>query len=463
MYIDNLTIAQKRGLLRISDPKNAPAEIVSYVLENNLLVCDQGRAYINCSTHLQLCKPEELPDLIYDLIQADQASQIPSRTVDESIKRILRHPSLRVDMETEREKTAHLVNMQNGVYDIEAGKYSENRGGCRFDYVLGFNYDPNVRIELARSFMRFIESSLGQAYLPCLLRVLGYCVSSLIKARKAFLLLGKGATGKSTTLELIENVVGDLHCSHVPFHSIGNIHSRAEYLGKRINISRDNSDQPMKSEDAFKSLVSCEMLTGRRLYENAVDFIPRLKLIFASNVELNFAHADDAVFDRLLVIPFVREIPPEKRDMGLLQKLLNERDIIFSAALNTLPDLVKSGYDFREPDECKRIIERYRAALHTADSFIQECCKADENGSVSSVLLFRRYCVWCSENGVDPDGQKTFYSRVRAFSPSIRDGKVWHNGSRVNGFRGLSLGQIEEPEAGTDTSSREIRPEAKMS
>ena len=460
----NQVLATKfKGKLKLSDTRNAPGELVSFVIRENLLICDKGRAYLNCGTHYLLCKPEELSDLLYDFIIPEQAGDIPTHAVDEAIKRILRHPSLRVDMETEREKTAHLVNVQNGFYDIMTGKFSEKRGEYRFDYVLGFNYDPNARIELARSFMRFVESSLGRAYLPCLLRILGYCVSSLTKARKAFLLLGKGATGKSTTLELVEIVVGDSHCSHVPFHSIGNIHSRAEYMGKRINISRDNSDQPMKSEDAFKSLVSCEMLTGRRLYENAVDFIPRLKLIFASNVDLNFAHADDAVFDRLLVIPFVREIPPEKRDMGLLQKLLNERDIIFSAALNTLPDLVKSGYDFREPDECKRIIERYRAALHTADSFIQECCKADENGSVSSVLLFRRYCVWCSENGLEADGQKTFYSRVRAFSPSIRDGKVWHNGSRVNGFRGLSLGQAEEPEAGTDTSSQEIKPEAKMS
>ena len=366
-------------------------------------------------------------------------------------------------MEAEREKTAHLVNTQNGVYDIETGKFSENHGDFKFDYVLGFNYDRNAKIELAHSFMRFVESSLGRTYLPCLLRILAYCVSSLTKARKAFLLLGKGATGKLTTLELIENVVGESHCSHVPFHAIDNIHSRAEYLGKRLNISRDNSDKPMHSEDAFKSLVSCEMLTGRRLYENAVDFVPRLKLIFASNIDLHFAHPDDAVYDRLLVIPFLREIPPDKRDIGLLQKLLDERDIIFSAALNTLPELVKSGYDFKEPDDCKRIIERYRAALHTAESFIKECCTVTESGSVSSVQLHSRYCAWCNENGLDPDGQKTFYARVRAYNPSISDGKVYYHGTRVNGFRGLYLGRAEEPEAATDTSKRDKKPGEQVS
>ena len=116
-------------------------------------------------------------------------------------------------------------------------------------------------------------------------------------------------------------------------------------------------------------------------------------------------------------------------------------------ALSFLPKLVESGFDFDEPNECKHIIERYRAALHTAESFINECCNLDENGTVSSVLLYRHYCTWCSDNGFEPDGQRTFYSHVRSFAPSICDGKVNHGGSRVNGFRGIKLKDAEDAQA----------------
>ena len=428
-----------KGTLRIADIRTAPEEIVSFVIKNRLMICGQGRLYLNSGTHWKLCKSVDLPDILCSLLTPGQASQIPTRAIDEACKRLMRHPSLRVDMEAEREKNKHLVNVKNGVYNIIDGSFTEQRGDAIFDYMLNFSYEPEAKIELARSFIAFVHSSLGQIYLPCLLKILAYCVSSLTKARKAFLLLGKGATGKSTILEFVESIAGNEQCSHVPFHKIGNEQARAEYMAKRLNISRDNSDQPMRREDAFKSLVSNEMLTGRRLYENAVDFVPRLKLIFASNVDLNFARPDDAVYDRLMVIPFIKEIPTEKRDIELLQKLLDERDIIFSVALSTLPELVKSGYDFGEPDESKQIIERYRAALHTAESFINECCNIDENGTVSSVLLYRHYCSWCNENGFDPEGQRTFYSHVRSFDSSICDGKVWHGGSRVNGFKGLRL------------------------
>lgn len=437
------TITKLFGKLRV-DMKTAAEEICTFFLTEDLLRCDSVSFYLNCGTHAQRTSREEMSALVYCFLNPQQAAAMPTRAVEEAIKRLLLHPSVKVDAEENRQRSEHVVNMKNGQFDISTGQFSEKRVEILADYILNFNYIPKAQIEQARTFLSFLNSSLSRGYLDCVLRILGYLVSSLTQARKAFLLLGKGATGKSTILEMTEAVVGKDQCSHVPFHRIGNIHARAEYAGKRLNVSRDNSDVPMKDEDGFKNLVSCETTTGRRLYENAVDFVPRLKLIFASNVDLNFKHPDDAVFDRLLVIPFTKEIPPEKRDLNLLEKLMEERDIIFSAALNTLPDLVKSGFDFHEPDACKRIIERYRAALHTADSFLADCCELKENGSVSSVQLFRRYTAWCAENGIDADGQKTFYSRVRAYDARIKDSKVYHNGVRVNGFRGIALRLIDE-------------------
>jgi P4 family phage/plasmid primase-like protien len=252
-------------------------------------------------------------------------------------------------------------------------------------------------------------------------------------------------TGKSTLLELLEAVAGTANTSHVPFHSMSDIHARAEYQGKRLNISRDNSDQPMKSEDAFKSLVSCEMTTGRLLYHNRTDFISYVKFIFASNVPLHFAHPDDAVYDRLLVVPFERAIPDDKKDRELLNKLLKEKDVIFSAAIDQLPDLVASGYDFKEPEASKRIIELYRSALHTAESFLHDCYVVDSSGSVSSVKLYNHYLRWCEANGMEPDKKQMFYAKVRSYASGIDDSKVYSEGHRVNGFKGIRLKKTDTP------------------
>ena len=437
--------------LTIKDPKNAAQEITEYFLARDDLLIWNGQVYEKRKRfYSPIGSEDKLIRLIYRAINRDQIAQISTRAVKEAAGRIMNHPALQFDFDAQRKLNVMKVNLSNAVYDIEKRGSSEDKDDLHFDYVLNFNYMYNVRIEQAKVFVMFVESSLGMEYMECLLRILAYLISSLVLGRKAFLLLGKGSTGKSTLLELIEAVVGVENTSHVPFHMMGNIHARAEYRDKRLNISRDNSDVPMRNEDAFKNLVSCEMTSGRRLYENLTDFIPRLKFIFASNVDLHFAHPDDAVYDRLLVIPFTKEIPEKERDRELLQKLLEEKDIIFSAAMNQLSDLVQSGFDFKEPKESKEIIAVYRKALHTADSFLSDCCKVDESGSVSSVELYRQYLCWCSENGMEAEGQKSFYAKVRAFSSVIRDSKVQHNGKRVNGFRGIRL-----KESGIDQTADE--------
>lgn len=426
--------------LTIKDPKNAAQEITEYFLARDDLLIWNSQVYEKRKRfYSPIGSEDKLIRLIYRAINRDQIAQISTRAVKEAAGRIMNHPALQFDFDAQRKLNVMKLNLLNTVYDIPQRGSSEDKKDLHFDYVLNFNYMYNVRIEQAKVFVKFVESSLGMEYMECLLRILAYLISSLILGRKAFLLLGKGSTGKSTLLELIEAVVGVDNTSHVPFHMMGNIHARAEYRDKRLNISRDNSDVPMRNEDAFKNLVSCEMTSARRLYENLVDFVPRLKYIFASNVDLHFAHPDDAVYDRLLVIPFTKEIPEKERDRELLKKLLEERDIIFSVAVDQLSDLVQSGFDFKEPTASKDIIAVYRKALHTAESFLCDCCKVDESGSVSSVELYQQYLCWCSENGMEADGQKTFYAKVRAFSTAIRDSKVQHNGKRVNGFRGIRL------------------------
>ena len=75
-----------------------------------------------------------------------------------------------------------------------------------------------------------------------------------------------------------------------------------------------------------------------------------------------------------------------------------------------------------------------------------ECLRSPRNSS--SVLLFKQYNSWCAENGLQSDGQKTFYAHVRTFSAAITEGKVNADGSRVNGFRGIALKQTDDAHTG---------------
>lgn len=430
-------ILPNRGIIKINDPKSAIATILMYMISAKIIVFHRRKGYLDCGTYWCLIDDEDLGDILKYLVGSDMAATIPESQFEAVIKKMKSCPELRVDWGKEEKEHQFEINLANGVYDIKKKALNTDRKKHPFMYCLNANYINNCQLQQAPHFKRFVETSIGMENYNCILRIIGYVLSSLTKGRKAFVFQGKGGTGKSTLLNWLEAVVGEQFVSREPFHSMGSKESLARYVEKRVNISRENGVIPMRNEDGFKSLVSCEGITGRDVYSKAVSYVPTLKFIFGSNHDLCFLHPDDAVWDRLIVILFTREVT--NRDLNLDEKLYEERDIIVSLALDTLKDLIDSGYNFKESEVSKRYIELKRRELHSAEAFLQECCVIRAEGQVSKQSLLRAYEVWSEHNGIACIGRNEFYDIVRRFDIKIKDQKVGPTDSRVNGFSGIAL------------------------
>lgn len=438
--MDYFRYLPNRGVIKINDPKTAIITILLFMISAKIVKFHKRKAYLDCGTYWCQIDDDTLGDILKYLVGFEMAASIPESQFDSVIKKMKSSPELRVNWEEEFHQHQYEVNLSNGAYDIIKQKLVEDRSDHPFTYVLNAEYIPNCQLRQAPHFQRFVETSVGTENYECIMRIIGYVLSSLTsltKGRKAFVFQGKGGTGKSTLLNWVEAVVGEQFVSREPFHSMGSQNSLARYVNKRVNISRENGVTPMRNEDGFKSLVSCEGITGRDIYSKAVSYVPTLKFIFGSNHDLCYLHPDDAVWDRLIVILFTREVT--NRDLNLDEKLYEERDIIVSLALDTLKDLIDSSYNFKESEVSKRYIELKRKELHSAEAFLQECCVIRAEGQVSKQSLLRAYEVWSEHNGIACIGRNEFYDIVRRFDIKIKDQKVGPTDSRVNGFSGIAL------------------------
>ena len=372
----------------------------------------------------------------------DEKSQIivPNRHIEEAYKRLLYMARLQIDLEAEFWKGQLLVNLTHGVYDIMKQELIPRHDEDVFDYYIDIRYKPHCTLEDAPNFKRYIETSVGMEQYECLMRVLGYCISSLTKGRKAFVFYGIGRTGKSTILNVLEAVIGGGLVSHEPFHTMSGDRAKAHYEGKRCNISRETSTRPNKNEESFKSLISCEFTTGSEKYEKQKDFVATLSFVFAGNSDVDFTFMDDAILDRLVYLIFNKTIPEEEIDLDLERKLLEEKDIIFSMALDSLKGLIRDKYDFKMAPIAEDHIKHRRYLIHSAESFIAEKCKISDEGKVSKVALYSSYMAFCKANALKPEGRNTFYDKVRNYNASITDGRAPDStGSSVQGFHGISL------------------------
>lgn len=423
------------GSIVLNGCKKPVEKIVSEILGYKLLYLDGENKYIRLSTHYQKITDDDLRMLVRELIAPADRNGVPTRVIRDAIDILAETMELQVDLEALAQNSWHLINLKNGVYDINSQKLLPHDINYGFDYCLNFNYITPDKRQLT-TYGYYLNSSVGAENAESIRILIGYALSSITDVKKAVIIVGAPHSGKSKILDVIERAVGTEYVRTNPFHKIGSEQAVASYLGgARVNLSRDVKIGAIREDEGFKSVISCEPINGRLLYQNSRTVTPRVRCIAASNSVPHFKNPDDASLDRLILIKIKGY--KGKIDHQLPQQLYSEVDSICSEAIDTLKGFVQSNYDFMLSEESLELLKHEKAKLHTVESFLDENYQKDANGRVSSVVLYEQYCSWCRQNGFDPIGKNTFYDTVRN-DGSIVYRKVPAGNSYVNGFWGIS-------------------------
>lgn len=429
-------------LRQATDPVS---EIVSGVLNDGHIFFDERQPVLKMPLYYVRLTNDELQTVIFNMVMPDSRVDVRASYITEAVKVLRNFPELQIDLDEKFREQQFLVNLKNGIYDVLKGELFPHSEEFVFDYCIDIKYKPGAKLDDVPNFKHYVESSVGMDQYECLMRVLGYCISSQTKGRKAFVFYGIGRTGKSTILNVVERVIPVGLVSHEPFHQMANERAKAHYQGKRLNISRETSVKVNRFEENFKSLVSCEMVTGSEKFEKAVNFEATLSFIFAGNTDLEFGHLDDAILDRLVYVIFNKEIDEKNIDLDLEDKLLHEKDVIFSIALDSLKGLIADKFDFKMSELGEAHLKRRRLGIHSAESFLTERCKLSVKSKVPKVALYAAYCEFCERNALKPDSRNAFYDKVRNYSSKIADGRAPDSsGNSVQGFHGIELISTEE-------------------
>lgn len=436
-YETILEWVSKQPTIHISNHDQEVQILYQELIERKSMVFCNGAPYIWTGTYYRCVADQDIAMIITNLVCAEDRVALSPSTPKTVYQKLCVDSRLQVDIDGEAEKNRMFVNTPNGVYDIANQVLIPHDGARKFVYELDFEYIKDTIIDKAPNFKAFVESSLGLKSLRFLLQIIGYCCSSLVGARAAIELIGPGKRGKSVIISFLESVVDEGLRSSLSFSDIGKREYVVKLVGKILNTCSDNDPAPMKNESLFKRITACETIMARDLYKSAVSFRPTATLIFASNHDLSFAHPDDELWDRVIPLIFSKAIPEEKRDPELLNKLISEKNVIMSLALDTLRDLVGNGYKFDLPDDSKEYLERRRAELHPERTFLERDTVLDPKGEISSRKLWEDFQQFCEDNVIKPLGQKTFLAAVEAYANGIIKTTLGPAHKRFNGFKGL--------------------------
>lgn len=299
-----------------------------------------------------------------------------------------------------------LLNVTNGVVDLRTGELLPHDPDLRQTAASPVTYDPDAAYEEWEHFLD--QATEGKEGLREFLQVAaGYSVTGSVAEEKLFMAIGPSRSGKSTFLEAIKSALGDYAATSnfdtFAAKSFEQAHSEgiARLRGRRFVTSIEVEQGRTLAVALVNQLTGGDELTARMLYANSVTFAPTQKYWIAANNEPKVAKDEDAIWNRILRVPFANVVPPERRDPGVKERLKDPR-IGGPAVLAWLVRgcLTWQREGLKPPQVVLVETAAYRERMDVLNDFIEDRCVLHEGARTPAAELYETYVEWTWKNGV---------------------------------------------------------------
>ncbi len=283
---------------------------------------------------------------------------------------------------------------------------------------LPYDYDPQAKCPDWEIFLEDVMLGRGE-YIDLLQRWVGYLFRPDLKEQKFLLCTGEGANGKGVFFEVIQALVGRENCCQIGLRQFAQRFALNETIGKVVNITHESSHIiEEESESNIKSFVAGDTLMAERKFKDAVSFVPTAKLMISTNSLPRFNDKTNAIWRRILLVPFDKIIDEKAQIKELAEILKESLPGILNWALEGLAKLNQSGFVI--PQANKELMENYRRESDPARAFLLETYKASDNGGfIPCKDVYNAYRTYCAESGCLPMGSASFGHHVRRLFPNV--------------------------------------------
>lgn len=300
-----------------------------------------------------------------------------------------------------------IINFRNGIYNLKTGKLEPHSPKYLSSIQIPCNFTADLKLEDAPVATKFLNDITGGNLedIDTLLEILGAIISNIKCSRfkKLLILKGPGNTGKSVWREFAIKLVGLANTHTLDIKQLHGTFGLGGIYAKRLIGSGDMKFSRLPEIDKIKELTGGDHVNIEMKYQNSFTTQFRGFLLFSTN-DLPAFGGDKGkhVYDRFIIISCDNPIPPEQRDPQLLEKLLEEKEIIVSVAIQHLQKAIARGYKFTESERTIKNREDYAIRNNSLALFLKECCIIGQGRTITSVFK-EKYKSWCRDNNLEPE------------------------------------------------------------
>lgn len=373
----------------------------------------------------QIPQPEQY---VSERLEAgDFRAQLSPKDVQDIVKKMRWHPDCASEMDQFNAKET-LINTRDAVLDFKTGEVQDHSPDCLFTYAVNAHYLSDPASVFCPAFDHFCETSLAPLYRKddetdktiieqkrrFLLEMIGYICCDSNAGKCALFLKGAPDSGKSVIIKFIQSLFEPELISSIQLHQLSSRFDKAVLFGKKLNVAGEIQGKILRDISIFKSITGGDSIQAEYKGKDPFSFIPRCKLLFAGNVLPTFSESDttNAFANRVKLLLFHHSIPKEAQDKNLLNKLLAERDAIFTLAMDALRELENRNYVFSLPEESIEFLRNFEKRGNSIQTFLDDCCVFEPEARIHNRDLCMAYKQYCQGNRLEEFSRTQLYKEI---------------------------------------------------
>ena len=331
-----------------------------------------------------------------------------------------------------------LLAVANGVVDLKTGRLLDHQPHYLLRSGSDVVYNPDAMCPTWISFLRWATGNDPQLQ-TYLQRIVGYTLTGDVSEQCYFFLYGPGGNGKSTFVNVVAQLLGDLFAK-APIDMVLSIantqipNDLARLPGKRMTSlgeMKTTRHGPMRFDEAkIKDLTGGDTITARLLHQEWFDFKPQFKLWIYGNHKPEIRGDDAGLARRTRLVPFLARVEEGMKDRHFEAKLKRELSGILNWAITGCLHWQSEGLTL--PEVVADATAEYLQTQDPIGVWIAEECTTGPGHVCGTRKLYRAYRPWCEQVGEEPVSEKAFatsldnkgFTRRRGMDGSLRLGIV---------------------------------------
>ncbi len=333
------------------------------------------------------------------------------------------------------------ISFNNGFYDIIANKLHQHSSDRFLTYKLPIDYETKKLSSMdTPEFDKFLHDvSCGNPIIKSLLiEHLAYVICNVRCLKLITILFGPSNTGKSIWLDLLAYIVGTNNTTNIPIEQLPNNFMTSNLLNSRLNSYPEIGNKKIENIFILKALSGNDLITCDVKYGLPISFKSKAALVFATNTlePLKCLDPGNALYERFLIIPFMNQVPRERQDPYLFEKLIRELPAVIRKYIvdsGVLWNLHCRNYNFAYILEAINMKLEFLNPLTSVELFVIECLDFVRGAKIHKQSLYDAYTMYCYNNKLVVMSKVDLYNYIENYYRKNKTTPVEETRFRLDG------------------------------